>query len=158
VTAIDYLSSFAPVDVIVVQGNHDFERMFYIGEVIESWYKDYEGVTVDNGYESRKYYQYGKNMLMFTHGDKEKPSEMPLLMATENPIMFAACPNREVHCGHLHREIVNTYQGVKVRFLPSICTNDAWHRSKGYKAPREAQAYIWNKEKGCEGYLQVNLN
>ena len=157
VTAIDYLSSFAPVDVIVVQGNHDFERMFYIGEVIESWYKDYEGVTVDNGYESRKYYQYGKNMLMFTHGDKEKPSEMPLLMATENPIMFAACPNREVHCGHLHREIVNTYQGVKVRFLPSICTNDAWHRSKGYSAPREAQAYIWNKEKGCEGYLQVNL-
>jgi len=157
VIAIDYLSTFAPVDVIVIQGNHDFERMFYIGEVIESWYKDYEPVTVDNSYESRKYYRYGKNMLMFTHGDKEKPAEMPLLMATENPVMFAACPHREVHCGHQHREIVNTYQGVKVRFLPSICTNDAWHRAKGYSAPREAQAYIWNKEKGCEGYLQVNL-
>ena len=157
VVAIDYLSAFAPVDVIVVQGNHDFERMFYIGEVIESWYKDYSGVTVDNSYESRKYYRYGKNMLMFTHGDKEKTADMPLLMATEQPLMFAACPNREVHCGHLHREIVNTYQGVKVRFLPSICTNDAWHKSKGYSAPREAQAYIWNKEKGCEGYLQVNL-
>jgi len=157
VVAIDYLSAFAPVDVIVVQGNHDFERMFYIGEVIESWYKDFSAVTVDNSYESRKYYRYGKNMLMFTHGDKEKTADMPLLMATEQPLMFAACPNREVHCGHLHREIVNTYQGVKVRFLPSICTNDAWHKSKGYSAPREAQAYIWNKEKGCEGYLQVNL-
>jgi len=158
VKAIDYLCAFAPVDVIVVQGNHDFERMFYIGEVIESWYKDYEPVTVDNSYESRKYYQYGKNMLMFTHGDKEKPADMPLLMATERPAMFAACPYREAHCGHQHREIVNTYQGVKVRFLPSIATHDAWHKMMGYYSKREAQAYIWNKEKGCEGYLQVNLN
>ena len=158
VIAIDYLSAFAPVDVIVIQGNHDFERMFYIGEVIESWYKDCAAVTVDNSYDSRKYYRYGKNMLMFTHGDKEKPANMPLLMATEQPLMFAQCPYREVHCGHQHREIVNTYQGVKVRFLPSICTNDAWHKTMGYNAPREAQAYIWNKEKGCEGYLQVNLN
>lgn len=158
VTAIDYLSAFAPVDVIVVQGNHDFERMFYIGEVIDSWYKDSVVVTVDNSFDSRKYYKYGKNMLMFTHGDKEKPAEMPLLMATEQPLMFAECPHREVHCGHQHREIVNTYQGVKVRFLPSIATNDAWHKVMGYNSMREAQAYIWNKEKGCEGYLQVNLN
>lgn len=158
VTAIDYLSAFAPVDIIVVQGNHDFERMFYIGEVIGAWYKNYKPVTVDNSYDSRKYYQYGKNMLMFTHGDKEKPANMPLLMATERPAMFAACPYREAHCGHQHREIVNTYQGVKVRFLPSIATHDAWHKMMGYYSRREAQAYIWNKEKGCEGYLQVNLN
>ena len=97
VIAIDYLSAFAPVDVIVIQGNHDFERMFYIGEVIESWYKDCSSVAVDNSYDSRKYYRYGKNMLMFTHGDKEKPANMPLLMATEQPLMFAQCPYREVH-------------------------------------------------------------
>ena len=157
VKAIDYLSAFAPVDVIVVQGNHDFERMFYIGEVIESWYRNYKPVTVYNSYESRKYYKYGNNMLMFTHGDKEKPADMPLLMATEMPTMFAECEHREVHCGHQHREIVNTYQGVKVRFLPSIATHDAWHKMMGYHSKREAQAYIWNKEKGCEGYLQVNL-
>ena len=157
VTAIDYLSAFAPVDVIVVQGNHDFERMFYIGEVIESWYRDCEFITVDNSYESRKYYKYGNNMLMFTHGDKEKPADMPLLMATEMPTMFAECEHREVHCGHQHREIVSTFSGVKVRFLPSIATNDAWHKMMGYHSKREAQAYIWNKEKGCEGYLQVNL-
>ena len=157
VTAIDYLSAFAPVDVIVVQGNHDFERMFYIGEVIEAWYRNYKPVTVYNSYESRKYYKYGNNMLMFTHGDKEKPADMPLLMATERPAMFAECEHREVHCGHQHREIVNTYQGVKVRFLPSIATHDAWHKMMGYHSKREAQAYIWNREKGCEGYLQVNL-
>ena len=159
VIAIDYLSAFAPVDVIVVQGNHDFERMFYIGEVIEAWYKDSTIVEVDNSLDSRKYYVYGKNLLMFTHGDKEKPANMPLLMATEEPILFAKCKYREVHCGHQHREIVNTYTGgIKVRFLPSICANDTWHKTMGYGAMREAQAYIWNKNKGCEGYLQANLD
>ena len=159
VLAIDYLAAFAPVDVIVIQGNHDFERMFYIGEVIESWYRDSTVVDVDNSYESRKYYVYGNNLIMFTHGDKEKPAVMPIIMATEQPVKFAKCKYREIHCGHQHREIVNTYTGgIKVRFLPSICPNDTWHKVMGYGAMREAQAYIWNKSKGCEGHLQVNLD
>jgi len=159
VLAIDYLAAFAPVDVIVIQGNHDFERMFYIGEVIEAWYRESTVVDVDNSYESRKYYMYGNNLIMFTHGDKEKPAVMPLLMATEQPLKFAKCKYREIHCGHQHREIVNTYTGgIKVRFLPSICPNDTWHKVMGYGAMREAQAYVWNKSKGCEGYLQVNLD
>lgn len=159
VLAIDYLAAFAPVDVIVIQGNHDFERMFYIGEVIESWYRNSTVVDVDNSYESRKYYVYGNNLIMFTHGDKEKPAVMPIIMATEQPVKFAKCKYREIHCGHQHREIVNTYTGgIKVRFLPSICANDTWHKVMGYGAMREAQAYIWNKSKGCEGHLQVNLD
>ena len=159
VLAIDYLAAFAPVDVIVIQGNHDFERMFYIGEVIESWYRDSTVVEVDNSYESRKYYVYGNNLIMFTHGDKEKPAVMPIIMAKEQPVKFAKCKYREIHCGHQHREIVNTYTGgIKVRFLPSICPNDTWHKVMGYGAMREAQAYIWNKSKGCEGHLQVNLD
>ena len=28
VTAIDYLKEIAPVDVVVISGNHDYERMF----------------------------------------------------------------------------------------------------------------------------------
>ena len=34
---------------------------------------------------------------------------MPLIMATENPEMFARTSHREVHCGHLHKEMVNEY-------------------------------------------------
>ena len=64
--ALPYLSAFAPVDVIVVQGNHDFERMFYAGEVLSAWFKNDQGVLVDNGLDSRKYYEYGVNMIMFT--------------------------------------------------------------------------------------------
>ena len=157
VRAIDYLKEIAPVHVVVISGNHDFERMFYAGDVISGWYKNDANVTVDNDLEQRKYFEYGKNMIMFTHGDKEKPAEMPLIMATEQPLMFARCKFREAHCGHLHKEMVNEYRGIKVRFLPSICSNDSWHKSMGYEARRTAQAHIWSKERGYEGYLQTNI-
>jgi len=157
IKAINYLSQYAPVDVIIIGGNHDYERMFYAGEVLSARYTEDENVTVDNSMESRKYYEYGTNMIMFTHGDKEKAANMPLIMATEQPMMFARTKFREVHCGHLHKEMVNEYRGIKVRFIPSICANDSWHKQMGYQASRCAQAYIWNKNKGCEGYLQVNI-
>ena len=156
-TAVDYLKEKAPVDIIVVSGNHDYERMFYAGDVLAGWYRNDANVTVDNTYSSRKYYEYGQNMLMFTHGDKEKPADMPLIMATEKPEMFARTSHREVHCGHLHKEMVNEYRGIKVRFVPSICPNDEWHKQMGYEAKRTGQAYIWNKFKGLEGYLQSNV-
>tara|TARA_B100002019_G_scaffold268747_1_gene260969 strand:- start:5726 stop:6862 length:1137 start_codon:yes stop_codon:yes gene_type:complete len=157
VRAIDYLTTIAPVDVIVISGNHDYERMFYAGDVLAGWYRNDANVSVDNTASSRKYYEYGKNMLMFTHGDKEKPADMPLIMATEQPEMFARAKHREVHCGHLHKEMVNEYRGIKVRFLPSICPNDEWHKQMGYEAKRTGQAYIWNKQRGLEGYLQTNV-
>jgi hypothetical protein len=157
IDAIEYLKEIAPVHVIVISGNHDYERMFYAGDVISGWYRKDENVTVDNTYDSRKYYEYGKNMLMFTHGDKEKPANMPLIMATENPEMFARTSHREVHCGHIHKEMVNEYRGIKVRFIPSICPNDEWHKQMGYASKRTGQAYIWNKFRGLEGYLQTNV-
>ena len=156
--AIDYLAQFAPVDVIVVQGNHDFERMFYAGEVLDAIYKNNKNVTIDNGLDSRKYYEYGVNMIMFTHGDKEKTQELPLLIATEQPAMWSRAKVREVHCGHRHKEMLNEYMGTKVRFIPSICSNDAWHKTQGYVGTlRCGQAYIWNKNRGLEGFLQTNV-
>ena len=156
--AIDYLTQFAPVDVVVVQGNHDYERMFYAGEVLSAVYLNNKNVNVDNSLDSRKYYEYGVNMIMFTHGDKEKTQELPLLIATEQPEMWSRAKVREVHCGHKHKEMLNEYMGTKVRFIPSICGNDAWHKTQGYVGTlRCGQAFIWNKNRGLEGYLQTNV-
>jgi hypothetical protein len=157
VRAVDFLKDVAPVDIIVVSGNHDYERMFYAGDVLSGWYRNDPNVSVDNSTMPRKYYKYGKNMIMFTHGDNEKPGDMPLIMATEQPEMFASTEFREAHCGHYHKEQVNEYRGVKVRFLPSICALDEWHKKMGYQSLRTAQAFIWNHDEGLEGYLQSNV-
>jgi len=154
---IKVLSATYPVDVLVVPGNHDMERMFYIGEVLMAYFKSNERVTINNSGEYRKYYEYGTNMLMFTHGDKEKTATLPILMATEQPEMFARTKYREAHLGHFHKEMLNEFCGIKTRFLPSICITDDWHKMMGYSHMKAAQAYLWNKEKGLEGYFQVNI-
>lgn len=156
VEMIDILSQHYPVDVVVVLGNHDFERMFYVGDVIGAYFAKYNNVTVNNSYDIRKYVEYGTNMILYTHGDKEKYSDLPLIMATEQPEMFARTKCREAHCGHFHKEMMNEFRGVKVRFLPSICGTDEWHKMMGYDHFKAAQGYIWNKKTGLEGYLQVN--
>lgn len=157
VKAIDYLKLTAPVHVVVVQGNHDYERMYYVGEVLSSWYKNDENVSVDNAQNSRKYFNFGVNLIMYTHGNNEKIADLPLIMATEQPMLFSNAKFREIHCGHLHKEMVNEYRGIKVRFIPSICPADLWHKKMGYEAQRAAQAYIWSYTNGYEGHLQCSI-
>lgn len=158
IASINHLKKIAPVDVIVVNGNHDEERMFYIGDVLMAYYQNSSNVTVNNDGEYRKYYQYGVNMLMWTHGDKEKHADLPLIMATEEPEMFAKTLFREIHCGHFHKEMMQEYRGIKVRFLPSLCPLDTWHKMMGYASLRAGQALIWDKAKGFQGMLQINFD
>jgi hypothetical protein len=153
---IKRLTDIAPVEVVIITGNHDEERMFYIGDVLLAYFNNDLDVTINNSGEYRKYFEYGINMLMFTHGNEEKHSDLPLIMATEQPEMFARTKYREVHLGHLHKEKMDEYRGIKVKFLPSICTTDEWHKKKGYNHMRCAQAFLYNYKHGLEGILQKN--
>tara|TARA_B110000908_G_scaffold168381_1_gene223181 strand:+ start:1840 stop:2970 length:1131 start_codon:yes stop_codon:yes gene_type:complete len=156
--AITYLSQFAPIDVIIVQGNHDYERMFYVGDLLEARFFNNPNITVDNSLEERKYYQYGTNMILHFHGDKVKGDKIPLLMATEQPIMWSETTFREAHLGHFHKEMLNEFMGTKVRFIPSICGSDEWHKNKAYVGTkRVGQVHIWSKDRGYEGNLQTNI-
>lgn len=154
---VEMISREYPVDVLIIPGNHDTERMFYIGDVLYAFFRNNKAVTVKNTGDYRSYYEYGVNMILFTHGDKEKLADLPLIMATEQPEMFARTKYREVHMGHLHKEKVNEFRGIKTRFLPSICTTDEWHKMMGYQHQKAAQAFLWDKDNGLEGYFQMNI-
>ncbi len=69
---IDLCAQVAPVDVPIIPGNHDRERMFYLGDALECWYHECPNVSVDNRAILRKYYSFGKNLIGFTHGSEEK--------------------------------------------------------------------------------------
>lgn len=158
IEAIEYLKTIAPVEVIVVQGNHDYERMFYIGEVIDAFYCKDARVNINNDVNPRKFIQFGSVLIMYTHGDNEKHSELPIIMATEAPMEFAISKHRETHCGHFHKEmVIDEQRGIKTRFLPSICAPDEWHKKMGYDAYRTAQAYLWHTDRGLEAILQHNI-
>ena len=52
-----------PVDVVVIPGNHDFERSYYMGAYLEAWFNEDPQVYVNNGASPRKYYKFGKVLL-----------------------------------------------------------------------------------------------
>ncbi len=155
VDAIELLRQVAPVDVIVVPGNHESLSMFHLGDALECWFHNYEDVKVFNQPISRKYYQFGQVMLCFAHGHLEKPNALPSLAATEQPTMWASTTYREWHLGHRHRESVQSFYGVKVRVLDAITGSDKWHFDNGFvQSQRVGQAFLFHPQNGLEAIFQ----
>ena len=164
IDGIDLLSQVAPVDVVVVQGNHDWERSFYVGDVLECWYNNNDNVKVNNQPTPRKHYKFGNCLISYTHGNNEKVADLPLLVATEEPRLWAQTQFREIHIGHLHhkKEIkymsTQEHKGVTVRYMRSLSGTDAWHNLKGYKGAVQAcEAFIWCEKEGLICQFSHNL-
>jgi hypothetical protein len=136
---ISWAAEIAPVRVVIVPGNHDYQRAFYLGEVMR-WHYEGRGlpVEVDNSPRLRKYYRCGNVLLGFTHGAWVKPNQLPLIMATEAPQDWAGSVWREWLLGHYHRKREMAWNsteemgGVRLRVLPSLATPDAWHYQQGF--------------------------
>src|SRR5678815_4639289 len=91
-------------------------------------------------------------MLMFTHGDKGKRPNYPLVMAQEQREMWGNTIHREAHTGHLHQMRVEELHGVKVRISPALCPADAWHAENMFTGnARAAEAFVWHKDEGLVG-------
>lgn len=147
--AIERCRKLAPVHVVLVPGNHDRDSVWHLGDSLTCAYDGCPSVTIDNAPTQRKYVEHGKVMLLFTHGDRGKRPDYPLLMATEQPQMFGRTQFREAHTGHFHQTRVQEWHGVRVRILPSLAGADAWHAENGYVGNlRAAEAFVWSASEG----------
>jgi len=166
--AIDLLqeaSKIAPVDVVIVPGNHDREKAFCLGEVLAAYFHNNHDVNIMNDPNPFVYYRWGKVLLGFNHGEEytgdKKRSELPIQMSTDRPVDWSETVWREFHLGHFHSEdeMVWKYRTAKqvrditVRVLPSLSGTDAWHRMKGYASPLAAECHLYHKNLGRWEYL-----
>jgi hypothetical protein len=156
---IERCRSLAPVRVVLVPGNHDRDSVWHLGDSLACLYERTKDVVIDNAPTLRKYIEFGKVMLLVTHGDKAKHADYPLLMATEQPGMFGRTVYREAHTGHFHQTRVQEFHGVRVRILPALSGTDAWHAENGYVGNlRAAEAFVWSKEEGLLSTAYYTLN
>lgn len=157
IDSIEQLRKVAPVHVTIMPGNHDRLATFHLGDSLEMYFKRYDDVTVDNEPTARRYFQYGKVLVMFTHGDQGKRADYPLIMATERPDLWAATEFREIHTGHYHQTRTEENHGVRTRIIPSLSPPDEWHSSNGYVGNlRTAEGYVWSKTEGLITKLYYN--
>lgn len=154
---IDIMRQVAPVEVVIVNGNHNEDSIFHLGELLYVKYGENKcpDVTVSNEPTPRKYALWGKVMLMFTHkpgkamGRASKKMDHPLIMAVERPDYWQASTWREIHTGHLHQTLLEEKYGVRQRILPSVSGIDAWHSENGYVGNQAtAEAFVWSKTEG----------
>jgi hypothetical protein len=149
--AIDTCRELAPVDVIVVPGNHDEERAFYLGDALECLYQGDRFVRVDNSPAEHKIVQIERALLGLTHGDKARVASLPLLMATQWKKLWAATEFHAWHLGHLHTEKKTSFSpsavndGVHVRWLPSLCPSSSWAAGKAFIPYRQGIGILWGQ-------------
>lgn len=163
VKTIDKLSTIAPVDVIVVSGNHDYDTMFSLGMVLEAFYHNSDNVFINNEPKQRKYYKYFNTGIQLTHGNEEKHNELGLIFATEQPELWASVKYRECQLGHYHKNkklnfvSVDEYPGFQIVIIPSLSASDFWHNSKGYMSLKQAKAFLYDKERGKIAEFTYNI-
>lgn len=160
-----------PIDVIIIPGNHDFERSFYLGSFISAWFRNDTQVNINNEAKPRKYYVWGKVLLGFTHGRHEKENSLPMLMAKDKDSKkyWTDTDFHEWHLGHFHRKKTKQYtvldktnyvdeeDGVIVRYLSSLTGTEEWHFLKGFVGQiKAAEAFIWNDKTGMIGHINSN--
>lgn len=156
--AIRRFEEIAPVDVIMIGGNHDPDRVYYLGEVLEALYCHNPNVTVHNAPTLRKYYTFGLNLLGFTHGSEEKVESLPMIMSSEASDLWSQSKYREWILGHIHRKrevkFLSVYEdfGVRVRYIPSLSATDRWHYERGFIGNiRAAEALLYHPFDGYVG-------
>jgi hypothetical protein len=170
--ALEYLRQLAPVDVVIIPGNHDELTSFMLGEVLEARYHDTPHITFDNSAKLRKYYEFGTNMFGFTHGNVEAVKELGLTMAREEPEMWARCASREWHLGHKHisekfeartlpgrvdQDLISD-KGVRIRRITSLSGHDFWHTQHAYMDRRCGEAFLFHKTAGFCEHMSFNVD
>jgi hypothetical protein len=121
------------VHVILVQGNHDRTKSFYLAHALEVHFKRQLDVTFDREHSVVKGKTLGDTFIGWHHGNC-KVEDLPLLFAThpEHSKAFGNAKYREVHTGDKHHYMAKEVKGVRIQQMPSLSGTDRWHLDNNY--------------------------
>jgi hypothetical protein len=163
VWAVDYLRQIAPVKVLLVPGNHGRQTELQLAHTLHAWFRLCDDVTVDYSPMLRKYVRYGTNLIGYTHGNLEKHTSLPTIMAGERKADWAETTYHAWRLGHYHTSKVTTttplwtQDGVEIRILRSLAGTDSWHFNAGYVGgTRAAEAFLLSHKNGFSGNFVAN--
>lgn len=134
VVTINYLQAVADnVEVILVQGNHDRTKSFYLAHALEIFFKNNRKVSFQREHSVTKHITLGNTFIGYHHGNC-KIEDLPLLFATNSNSSseFGNAVYREIHTGDKHHYMAKELKGVRIQQMPSLSGTDRWHLDNNY--------------------------
>jgi hypothetical protein len=138
------------VNVILVQGNHDRTKSFYLAHALEVYFKNNLDVSFMREHSVVKGITLGNTFIGWHHGNC-KIEDLPLLFAThpEYAYQFGNAKYREVHTGDKHHYMAKEVKGVRIQQMPSLSGTDRWHLDNNYvHSVRAALALVYDDKVG----------
>ena len=165
------------VDILFCPSNHDWVLGFTIAQELAAWFHDHPNVTATEynlSERHRKYFRFGSNLLMFTHGDGAKEADLPQIMLLEARQHIAECLHRYAYLHHFHHKIKKALgvrpmqrekdhiamtvtcagQGsqegdnLQIEYVRSPSPPDGWHDRKGYLNRQAVEAFVHHAHDG----------
>ena len=157
IDGITILGQIAPVEFIHIIGNHDEITGVMLARSVANAFRNDGNVTFDVTPNPIKHRLFGKNLVLFHHGNLPKANIDDLIYkhARED---FGKSKYSEIHLGHLHTEIARTKVGTTIRNVTAITGSSYWENSMGYKAPIKAvTTFVWDDERGLRDIWYSNV-
>src|ERR1044072_2874093 len=143
VQSIGMLSRFSEngVHVILVQGNHDRTKSYYLAHALETFFKNDTSITFDRTDKLNKSIVYGNTFIGFNHGNNIN-DKLPLAFAKEFARSWGECKYHDIIISDKHHnnektfkmQTQNEFQGVKLRILPSLSRADRGNDDNLFRA------------------------
>lgn len=145
------VSQVEEIEVVLVQGNHDRTKGFYVAHALEVFFKGYNKVKFQRHHSPTKSVVLGNTFIGYHHGNSCKLEDLPLLFATvpEFSQQFGNAKYREIHTGDKHHYMAKDVKGVRIQQLPSLSGDDRWHIDNNFiNSIRAGIAFVYHHIKG----------
>lgn len=151
VDTINMLRKYASnVTVVLVQGNHDRTKSFYLAHALDVFFRDEVDVEFIREHSVIKGITLGNTFIGWHHGNC-KLEDLPLLFATHPKYshQFGDAIYREVHTGDKHHYMAKEVKGVRIQQMPSLSGTDRWHLDNNFvHSVRAALALVYDRNLG----------
>ena len=138
------------VTVVLVQGNHDRTKSYYLAHALDVFFRDELDVEFIREHSVIKGITLGNTFIGWHHGNC-KIEDLPLLFATHSKYshQFGDAVYREVHTGDKHHYMAKEVKGVRIQQMPSLSGTDRWHLDNNYvHSVRAALALVYDRNLG----------
>jgi predicted phosphodiesterase len=148
----------APVEVVVIPGNHDRQSSVALSAFLHAWFRTSEHIAPPDLYDqkSRWYTVYGETLIGLCHGDGIKPEKMGPLASVEARELMGRTKRTVFFHGHHHHFEAKDINGARCFKLPALVPPDRWHQLKGFTlAQRGLTGFRIDKASGEVDIFQV---